>query len=117
MAGETYYYLFSTIVVAGSLFWTVHMIYFKRKHRTLLGRSYKVGTPERKKLDQYSSPLGITIAAIITLTFLANLVYSAARVARLGTADARFMLVFGPVFVVFIFVCGIFIAIKKLKDI
>ncbi len=97
MAPETYYYIFSNIAVMAILLHTSNMIFFKIKHKTLIGNKYEPSTPQYKKLLSYSSPKALALAGIAGLLFIGNLIYDIHRILNLGNPEyAHFILPFAP---------------------
>jgi hypothetical protein len=105
MAGETYYFVFSLIFALGITLHIFNMAYFRVTKRTILGYSYRPGTDEYKKFAKYSSVPGLSIAVIIALVLLANLVFDIERLLHLSDrVYSHGVLIIMPLFVVVIFV-------------
>ncbi len=110
MAPITYYYLFSIIAVfAGGLYIT-NAVHYRLKGKTLIGNSYKAGTIEYKKLQQFSSNRNLAIVVAITLLSIVNLLFDIYRLMNFANQEyAQFMFILGPVTVI---VIGIIVTIK-----
>jgi hypothetical protein len=106
MAPETYYYFFSVIAVISVPIHISNMVFFRVKHKTLIGNQYEPSTPEYKKMLRYSSASALTIAGIVELLFVANLTYDIHRILSLGKPDyAHFILPFAPIITIASMLC------------
>lgn len=97
MAPISYYYLISTILAMGSLLWLINLLYLKIKGRTIYGQVYVLGSSEYKRVVTLASTRSLIITVVITLTLLANLIWSIWIVWRLNTSDAYFAIIFIPI--------------------
>jgi len=113
MAGESYYYLFSIIIVLTILFYLYMMGYYRLKNKTILGQKFKPGSPEYKRLKKLGGNYGLTITVCVALVFCINLAHAANKVIGLNTPDADFMLVFAPVFSGILYAIAIVTILKK----
>lgn len=106
MAPKTYYYFFSVIAVVAILLHAVNMVFFRLKHKTLIGNQYEPNTPEYKKMLRYSSARSLAVVGIVELLFVANLVYDIHRILGLGKPDyAHFILPFAPIITIASMLC------------
>jgi hypothetical protein len=83
MAGETYYFMFSCILVIIGGFGLLNLLLL-RKGRTVFGVTLKTGTLEYKRGVDLASLRNVSAVAAFTLASIANLVYSISK--ALGTA-------------------------------
>lgn len=105
MAGESYYFVFSALAVALMLLHFINVAFYKRTNKTLFGEKV---TPDKlgyKKYKNFISVRGITIATIVGVLFVVNLVYAINIVLSLNDPDyARFMLFYIPVAITAFFI-------------
>ena len=116
MAPYTYYYLFSLIAVAGIVLWFANLLYLRTKGGTTFGIHVKLGSPEYKRAAKLASNRNIATASILGLVFLASLIDSMNRLVRLGTQDARSILIFAPIAVVVMFFAMILVVRKQISN-
>lgn len=83
MAGESYYFLFSLILVLGVLLILVNLLLIRTKGKTTFGIAHEPGTPEYRKGIEFASTRNIAIATIIALILIANLTYDVNRLLHL----------------------------------
>jgi len=112
MAGETYYFLFSLILVLGILLHGINLIYLRLRGKTTFGQAFKRGSPEYDRIIKLATNGKIAIVALILLVFIANFAYSVVRITRLDTPDANFLLVAAPIFAL-VFLAGMVIIGRK----
>lgn len=108
MAAEAYYFAFSIIFVLGLILYIGNMVYLRAKGKTIFGQEYKPGTPEYKRVIRIASNRNLTLAAMLTLAFAANLANSISRIVRLDATDKSFIFIFIPTFIVLISVIMFF---------
>lgn len=97
MAGETYYFFLSIVLVLGVLFHITNMLYFRAQGRTIIGNKYKHDTVEYKRLRKLSSTGYLSGAYIAGLIFATNLGFDVLRLARLSDRNySHFILIFAP---------------------
>jgi len=108
MAGETYYYFFSLVLVLGIALYIINLVCLRISGRTTFGLTYKPGTPEYKRVVKLARTRNLVITAIILGVFIGNLINSIVRVTQLNTPDAHFVAVFAPISTVVLFVLIIF---------
>lgn len=100
MAGESYYFMFSFILVLIAIFSLINLLLL-RKGRTVFGVTLKPGTEEYKRAVKLASNRNIAIIVILTLAFIANLIYDVNRLRRLDEYSDG-LLLFLAAFVVLI---------------
>lgn len=116
MAGETYYFFLSILLVLGALLHITNIAYYKAKRKTVLGERYKSGTPEYEKLSKIVSNRNLVIALIATPFLVVNLAFSAHRVASLDTPDSHFLLIFAPIASILFLIMMLFVVRNMLKS-
>jgi len=98
MANETYYFLFSIVLVLCGLFYLFNLLFFRVTNRTVIGNSYKPGTPPYARLRQLANSRNILLTAIVSLVFIVNLGYDVHRLLRLSDRNyAHGILIYGPI--------------------
>lgn len=103
MAPESYYFIFSILVVLVLGIYLANMVYYRAKGKNLMGRKFKPGTAEHQLMQKHSGNLGLAILGSATLLGVANLIFDIYRLLHLANQEyARFALVFTPVFVLLI---------------
>lgn len=116
MAGETYYYLFSLILVSVVALYIVNLARIRRSGRTTFGFGFSPGSVEYKRLQEFASKRKLVVAILLEAFLVIGVFDSVIKILRLNTADARFVLIFGPCFVA-IFICiGILFVRKSFRD-
>jgi cytochrome c biogenesis factor len=115
MATETYYYFFSIIGMLGLIQYLVATIYLRAKRKTLSGRTLNPGSVGYENVKRLTSVRGLVIPILLGLGLAVNLAYSTVRVARIGTSDAYFILVFAPIATMLLFWAVLNIARKNLR--
>lgn len=113
MAGETYYFAFSIILLYVVALCVVNMLYLRVRGKTTFGLSFKPGTIEHKRVIRLADNRNITVAAVLTLAFLANLANSVNRILKLEHPDARFALVFVPALITLLGIVVFFVVRKQ----
>ena len=114
MAPETYYFFFSILLVSGPGVYLTNMAYYRIKGKNIIGRKFKPGTVDYDLMQKHSSNFGLIILSAITVLGIANLIFDIYRILHLPNQDdARFLLVFAPVFTA---VIGTVVAIKIRKQ-
>ena len=112
MASETYYFLFSEILVLGIMTHLVNMLYFRLTKKTIFGKQYKTGTPPYEALSKLSGNRKLTIAILLALLFVSNLIFDVYRLLHLRNAGyGRGMLVYGSAATIALFFAA-FVGIK-----
>lgn len=102
MAPYTYYYVFSVIFVALSLWAIFNLMYVRIKGRTLIGNSYKPGTYGYRRLKQISGNLYIEVAVIIFVLSVINLINALKQFMDNGHPHTDTLLWGVPLFVIII---------------
>jgi len=98
MAGDTYYFFFSIIAVIAGGLQIANMVYYRLTGATIAGNHYKVNSREYVRLKKMSSWFALTIAAIVTLAFIVNLVLDIHRLLNLNNKQyAHGILIYAPV--------------------
>ncbi len=80
MPNKNEYFIFSILALLSAMLYVANMMYFRAKHKTIIGKTYKAGTREYEKLSKLSSSLGVTVAAIVILLLIVNLGFSIAAI-------------------------------------
>jgi small-conductance mechanosensitive channel len=105
MASDTYYYFFSIILVLVMITHISNVTYFRIKNRTIIGNSYKPKSPEEQTLRRFSSISSLTVASVMLLIFIANLVFDVNHLIHLQNQSyARGLLVYAPIACLALFV-------------
>ena len=102
MAGYTYYYFSSIILVIGCVY-TIALLAYLGSKRSLSASKYRPGTPEYGRLRKLTSRRTLLIVGAITLLPVVNLAYATQRVFNLHTRDANFLLIFAPISLILFF--------------
>jgi len=109
MAGETYYFFFSIILVLGVTWFIVNLIYLRAKGRAVFGPTYKSGTPERERLEKFASTRNLIISFLFAFVLAANLIYDVNRIMHLSNRDyAHGVLIYAPIASILFFILMIF---------
>ncbi len=103
MAGLTYYYFFSIILVLGGVYLLGILLYLRSK-RYLSTTKYRPGTSEYARLRRLFGVRTLGVVGGVTLLLTLNLGYAIYKIARTHTQDTRFLLVFAPVVTTLLFV-------------
>lgn len=99
MAPESYYFIFSILVVFAACLYMTNVVFYRVRGKTLMGNSYKPNTIEYDNLRKYSSNRNLAIGSVVTLLGIANLVFDVYRLIHLENQEyARFALIFTPFF-------------------
>lgn len=116
MAGESYYYSISIVILVTSLMWIASLVSLRKGGRTVFGQSFKKDTPEYDKIIRIASNRNIFIAVTMMLIFVANLAYSISRIMRSENESASSVLTFIPIFTGVLTVIAYFIVRAQAKN-
>ena len=116
MAPLSYYYMFSIIFAAGTLFFLINLILVRLKGRAVFGQLHKAGTPEHKRFMQIAGTRNLIIATIIFLFLLAHLIWIISVILNVNTPSAHALLIIVPAFIAIITIACIPSFRKSSKD-
>lgn len=94
-----------------------NILYVRARHKTILGEDVTTKVPGYVKFKKMSTPLGLTVAVVVAIGCIANLVYDINRILGLGNPDhAHGMLTYAPIIVTAFFITMLFVMRSKLRS-
>jgi len=94
----------------------VNLTYIRLKGKTTYGMSFKLGTPEYKRVHRLASIRNLIIFSTLDIIFALNLANSLAKIVRMRTSNAHFLLVFAPIAVFILTIITIIYTRKQYSD-
>ncbi len=102
MSTEAYYYMFSVIAVIVAALHATNLAWFKTRHKTLFGQSYKKGSQEYIALSKFTTTKASLVISAAILVLLGNLIVAGYQLASIGTSTARLVLVAIPLVLIIV---------------